>query len=257
MTSVSAAHLHTRDPIIPSQIRRDFLRPAQEHVAAIGGFPVTDVSDLVGRYYTMQGIASLYAPATPVCAPATTVKVPSGDNLGVVKALSVAAPGDLLLIDAQGFTAWCLGGFQILRAAIEEYGLAGFVMNGAYRDIEDACDAGFPLYGAAISAWSGPKAGPFEINVPVCCGGVIVHPGDVVSASGDGIVVVPRAYCAPVAEKLDETLRRGKSSADKASEAHAVSDFIRRVGAHVDQAFGEGGGVYLDPATEDPEERSA
>jgi 4-hydroxy-4-methyl-2-oxoglutarate aldolase len=252
MTSVSAMHLHSREPIIPSQIQRHFARPAPELVSAMACFPVTDISDLVGRYYTMRGVASLYSPAMKMCAPATTVKVPPGDNLGVVKAVSIAAPGDLLVIDAQDFTTWCLGGFQILRAAIEDYGLAGFVMNGAYRDIEDAREAGFPVYGSGVSAWSGPKAGPFEINVPVCCGGVIVHPGDVVSASAEGVVVVPRAYAGPVAERLAETLKRGKSSADKASEAVAVSDFIRKVGAHVDKAFDEGGGIYLDGAIEAP-----
>lgn len=246
MTSVSMAHVHKRDPIIPSLIRRSFPRAAAEHVTAISRFPVTDVSDLVGRYYTMHGIGSLYAPGAPLCGTAATVKCPPGDNLGVIKAISLAAPGDVLVIDAQGFTTWCLGGFQILRAAIEDYGLAGFVMNGAFRDIEDARAAGFPLYGAGIAAWSGPKTGPFEINVPVCCGGVIVHPGDVISASAEGIVVVPRAHAGQVAERLAEVLHRGKSSADKASEAVAVTDFIKKVHAHVDDVFEQGGGVYLD-----------
>ncbi|MFC7398548.1 RraA family protein [Chelatococcus sp. GCM10030263] len=246
MASVSALHLHSRDPIIPSQIRRRFPRPAAEHVATIARFPATDVSDLVGRFYTTQGIKPLYQTAPALCATAVTVKCPPGDNLGVVKAISSALPGDVLVIDAQGFTTWCLGGFQLLRAAVEDYGLAGFVMNGAYRDIEDAEQAGFALYGVGVSAWSGPKAGPFEINVPVCCGGVIVHPGDIISASAEGVVVVPRAYSGAVADKLVETLEAGKSSADKKSEATAVSEFIRKVDAHINDVFEQGGGVYIE-----------
>lgn len=246
MTSVSTLHLHTRDPIIPSQIRRTFARAPSEHISTIARFPVTDISDLVGRFYTMQAIAPLYKPAPSVCGTAVTVKCPPGDNLAVIKAISEASPGDLLVIDAQGFTMWCLGGFQLLRAAIEDYGLAGFIMNGAYRDIEDAREAGFPLYGAGIAAWSGPKGGPFEINVPVCCGGVIVQPGDVVSASAEGVVVIPRVYAGQVAEKLVQVLEGGKSSADKDSEARSVSDFIRKVDAHINQVFEQGGGVYLD-----------
>jgi regulator of RNase E activity RraA len=246
MTSVSTLHLHSRDPIIPSQILRVFPRTPKELVAAIAQFPVTDISDLVGRFYTMQAIEPLYRPAPPVCGTAVTVKCPPGDNLAVVKAISVASGGDVLVIDAQGFTTWCLGGFQLLRAAIEDYGLAGFVMNGAYRDIEDAQRAGFPLYGAGVAAWSGPKAGPFEINVPVCCGSVIVQPGDVVSASTEGAVIVPRAYAGQVAERLAQLLKAGKSSADKDGEARAVADFIRKVDAHIDHVFEQGGGVYLD-----------
>ena len=165
----------------------------------------------------------------------------------MVKAISEASAGDVLVIDAQGFTMWCLGGFQLLRAAIEDYGLAGFVMNGAYRDIEDARQAGFPLYGAGVAAWSGPKAGPFEINVPVCCGGA--HPleaGYIVTASAEGVVVVPRPYAGRVTEKLAEVLKGGKLSADKDREARAVSEFIRKVDEHVNEVFEQGGGVYLD-----------
>lgn len=247
MTSVSALHLHSRDPVIPSQIRRDFPRPDAAHVAAIARFPVTDISDVVGRMYTMnQTVGSLYTPARPLCGVATTVKCPPGDNLGMVKAISMASRGDVLVIDAQGFNDWCLGGFQLLRAAVQDYGLAGFVINGAYRDVGDAQEAGLPLYGTGISAWSGPKAGPFEINVPICCGGVIVNPGDLVSASGEGIVVIPRLYAPLIADKLAQTLESGKSSADKDAEAEAVTSFIRKVDAHVTDAFNQDGGVYLD-----------
>lgn len=246
MTSVSAQLFHSREPIIPSQIRRRFPRAAEEQVAAIARFPVTDVSDLVGRLYTMQDIVPLYRPAPPLCGVAATVKCPPGDNLAVVKAISVASPGDVLVIDAQGFKTWCLGGFQLLRAAIEGYGLAGFVMNGAYRDIEDVQAAKFPLYGAGVAAWSGPKDGPFEINVPICCGRVIVHPGDVITASAEGVVVVPRAYAGQVAKRLAQALERGTSSAEKDREALSVNDFIKTVDAHIDQVFESGGGVYLD-----------
>lgn len=249
MLAVSVAHLHSRDPIIPSQIRHVFLRPEAEDVAVIAQFPVTDVSDLVGRMYTMSGIQSLYSPARPVCGVAMTAKCPPGDNLAVVKAVSLATPGDVLVVDAQAFTDWCLGGFQILRAAIEDYGLAGFVLNGTYRDVRDAQEASFPLYGVGIAPWSGPKAGPIEINVPACCGGVIVNPGDVISASVEGVVIVPREYTKLVAENLVGNLKRGKSAADKDNEAKAVADFIRKAGHHIDEAFAKGGGVYLD--TED------
>ena len=138
--------------------------------------------------------------------------------------------------------------FNSCAAAIEDYGLAGFVMNGAYRDIEDAQRAGFPLYGAGVAAWSGPKAGPFEINVPVCCGSVIVQPGDVVSASTEGAVIVPRAYAGQVKTRRGwpSYSRPENRSADKDGEVRAVTDFIRKVDAHIDHVFEQGEGVYLD-----------
>lgn len=245
MTTLATTHLHSREPVIPSQIRSTFDRPDPAHVAAIARFPVTDISDLVGRLYTAHGINPLFSPALPVCGPATTVRCPPGDNLGLVKAISMAARGDVLVADAQGFTTWCLGGFQLLRNAVQDRGLAGFVIYGAYRDVEDAREAGLPLYGTGIAAWSGPKAGPFEINVPVNCGGVVVHPGDVISASAEGVVIIPRDHTGLVLERLEQTLANGKSSIDKETEAKAVASFVEGVGRHVDDVFARGGGVYL------------
>ncbi len=127
MTSVSAMHLHTREPIIPSQIRRAFpaLRRTMFPRLRASRSPTPAISSAATTRCTGWPRSTL--PPGPVCATVTTVKVPPGDNLGVVKAVSIASPGDILVIDAQGFTTWCLGGFQILRAAIEDYGLAGFV----------------------------------------------------------------------------------------------------------------------------------
>ena len=193
-------------PLVTFRIRRDFPRPASDLVARFERVFVPDVSDLVGRMYTMDGtIRSLYGPAPKLVGPALTVKCPPGDNLGVKKALYMVEPGDVLVVDAQGFTEWCLGGFGMLVRSIRERGLKGLVVNGAYRDVSQARDAGFPIYAKGVAPWSGPKRGPAEINVPVCCGGVIVHPGDLVVADEDGIAVVPRDYVEAVADKLEAT----------------------------------------------------
>jgi 4-hydroxy-4-methyl-2-oxoglutarate aldolase len=190
-------------PLITFRIRREFPRPAQELVARFERFFVPDLSDLVGRMYTMDGsISSLYAPAPKLLGTALTVKCPPGDNVGVKKALYLVEPGDVLVIDAQGFTEWCLGGFGMLVRSIRERGLKGLVVNGAYRDVSQAREAGFPIYAKGVAPWSGPKRGPAEINVPVCCGGVIVHPGDVVVGDEDGVVVVPQDYVSRVADTL-------------------------------------------------------
>lgn len=111
-------------PLITFRIRCDFPRPAPEVVAKFERFFVLDVSDQVGRMYTMDGsIQSLYTPAPKLVGTALTVKCAPGDNLGVKKALYLVKPGDVLVIDAQGFTEWCLGGFGMLVRSIRERGL--------------------------------------------------------------------------------------------------------------------------------------
>ncbi len=193
-------------PVIPFIIGKMPAPLPDETVAQLGSFYVPDIADVVGRMYTVANIHSFVEPAIPVVGTALTVKCPPGDNLGLKKALTMVEPGNVIVVDAQGFSEWCLGGFQMLRLAIRDRGLKGLIVHGAYRDASEARAAGFPIYAAAQATWSGPKIGSGEINVPVCCGGVIVHPGDVICASGDGIVVVPRQYADHVASHLTKAV---------------------------------------------------
>lgn len=201
--------------VVRSLVRTGFSRPTKSLIDRIAQVDVTRLSELVGAMYTMDAsIRPLGVRAFPVVGPTSTAKCPPGDNMGLVKALTLVEPGDVLVVDAQGFSGWCLGGFQLLRHARDERGLAGLIVNGAYRDVAEAQEAGFPVYASGVSAYSGPKAGPCEINVPVCCGGVIVQPGDLVSASLEGIAVVPARSVQAVADAIVGLDRAAHVNAD-------------------------------------------
>lgn len=196
--------------VVRSLVRTRFERPPKELVAAVARADVTTLSELVGRMYTMHhSIRPLAGAALPLAGIVSTAKCPPGDNLGLVKALTLVERGDVLVVDAQGFDQWCLGGFQLLRHARDTRGLAGLVVNGAYRDVAEAQQAGFPIYATAIAPYSGPKAGPCEVNVPVCCGGVVVQPGDVLAASLEGVVVVPQRNLQVVVDALERAAQAG------------------------------------------------
>lgn len=229
MTSESPIDRRWKMPVVPFLIGRSAAAIEPNILSSLAEFYVPDISDVVGRMYTVHNIRSIFDPALPVVGTAITAKCPPGDNLAVKKALTLTQPGDVLVVDAQGFTEWCLGGFQMLKRAIKERGLRGLIVHGTYRDASEAKTGKFPIYATGISTGSGPKLGPGEINVPVCCGGVIVHPGDVVCASGDGIVVVPRAYTSAVIDHLTSAKRaktsqtsgaRGESSQDAALDRY-------------------------------------
>lgn len=245
MPRMSTANPMSKYPGVPSRIRRSFARPDPQHVATLARFPVSDLCDIVGNMYTMRGIRSLHAPGIPLCGVAMTVKCPPGDNLGIMRALTMVQPGDVVVVDAQGFVEYCLGGFRVLEFAAGR-GALGFVINGAYRDVEEAAAAKLPLYGRGVSPGTGPKSGPFEINVPVCCGGVIVESGDVVSASPEGLVVVPRMFVALVCDKLRRAEESGASSLDPAKERAVTTRYFHSVADYVDESFAEGDGVFLD-----------
>lgn len=225
MPSLDQATHSSSKVVVRSLVRTGFERPAAALVKVIAGADVTKLSELVGRMYTMNASLRPLGPvALPLTGVATTAKCPPGDNLGLVKALTLVAAGDVLVVDAQGFSEWCLGGFQLLRYARDTRGLAGLVVNGAYRDVTEAQEAAFPVYATAIAPYSGPKAGPFEINVPVCCGGVIVQAGDVISANNEGIVVVPQRSVRDVADAITRAAQLARRDTDVLRELFDMAD---------------------------------
>ncbi len=231
-------------PLIPFRVRRDFPRPDPQLVSQFEKFYIPDISDRVGRMYTMDGtIRPLYQPTPRLVGPAFTVKCPPGDNAAVKIALHMVQPGDVLVIDSQGFTEWCCGGFGMLQLPIRQRRLKGLVVNGAYSDYLQAKASGFPIYAKGVAIRSGPKNGPGEINVAVCCGSVIVHPGDLMVADEDGVVVVPQEYIQAVADSLATARLRPKPE-DWDDEYLAASDARWR--NYLDGIFRDGNGVYLD-----------
>ena len=161
-----------------------------------------DVVDAVGRLYAMDSrIRPLYQGMNRVLGTAITVKAVPGDNWAIHAGLSRCQPGDVLVVDWRGFTEAC-GSGGLTTALAMRRGLAGIVIDGAWRDIDDLERLGFPILGAGISPYSPGASRLGEVNVPVHCGGVIVSPGDLVVGDGEGVAVVPRAHIELVADSL-------------------------------------------------------
>lgn len=230
-------------PLISFKVVHNVPRPPASLVEQFHKFFVPAISDLVGHLYTLDSsIRPLYHPMKRLVGTALTVKIPPGDNVAVFEALRMVQPGDVLVVDARGYTEVCGTGAGSLAVPISR-GLAGVVVHGAWRDVTELQAIDFPIYGKAVAPFSGPKRGPGEINVPVCCGGVIVHPGDVVVCNAEGGVVVPRDYVEPVAGALDEhELKTSLAQWDLETLAGKMEDRHR----YFRQAFEAQGGVDVD-----------
>jgi 4-hydroxy-4-methyl-2-oxoglutarate aldolase len=164
-------------PVVGPRIVRNVPRLDQALLDRFAAAYAPDVSDAVGELYTMSScIGPLYRPAPRLVGQALTVKAPPGDNLTVHGALGMIQPGDVLVIDWRGYTGGCGTGAGSLVVPFTR-GLAGVVVDGGWRDIGELRDLGLPVYGRSVSVFSPPKQRPGEINVPVCCGGVVVHAG--------------------------------------------------------------------------------
>lgn len=233
-------------PQLSFKIRRQIERTDKATIDRFANFFLPDISDAVGRLYTMTSeIKPLYQGVPRMQGAAVTVRVPRGDNAAVKAALQLVEPGDILVVDAQAFTGWCAGGFGMLVPAIRDRGLQGLVVNGAYRDVTQFRSAGVGLFGIAVGTGTGPKVGPGEINVPVSCGGVIVNAGDLVVADEEGVVVVPRLEAARIADYLDS--RATRISPDEYSDDDARGSEAAQQ-AYFEELFAAKGGTWLDGA---------
>ena len=227
-------------PVIPPRIGKSPGRLDARVLDLYKAFDVTDVSDAVGRLYTMDGgIRPLYGPMRRIVGVALTVKAPPGDNWAVHGALGRVEQDDVLVIDWQGYGDGCGSGARALGAAIGR-GLAGVIVDGAWRDIGDLQAMDFPVCGRGISAFSPAKRELGEINVPVCCGGVIVEPGDVIVADREGSVVVPRRHAEEVARYLAATEERPGGGSPQENGVETAPD---KIAAAYQDAFSANGGL--------------
>jgi len=122
--------------------------------------------------------------------PALTVKTRPGDNLMIHKALTMAQPGDVIVVDGGGDLTNALFG-EIMVSTAVKIGVAGIVLNGAVRDSEEIGRGEFPLYAAGVTHRGPYKDGPGEINVPIAIDGMVIHPGDLVVGDADGLLCIP------------------------------------------------------------------
>ncbi|WP_282572091.1 RraA family protein [Roseomonas acroporae] len=152
--------------------------------------PVANVSDSMSRM-TAGGARLRPMHAGGVLAgPALTVKARPGDNLMIHKAIGLAEPGDVIVVDAGGDLTNALMGEMMLMQMIRR-GVGGIVLNGAIRDSAYIRGQSFPVFAAGVTHRGPYKDGPGEINVPVAIDGMVIAPGDLVLGDDDGLLAVP------------------------------------------------------------------
>jgi len=191
--------------------------------ADFAGFAAATVYEAAGKSGEMSPHIRPVGEACRLLGRAFTVRCWPSDGLAFMRAVELAQPGDVLVIDGGGTdrsTVW--GGSATIRA--KRRGLAGVVTNGAVRDVATIRELQFPVWSAGICVRGGVANHPGWHNTVVCVGDVAVAPGDIVLADLDGVVVVPAASAAEVLDKTraqhakeqgaDERLRGGGSYDD-------------------------------------------
>ncbi len=162
-------------------------RPDPEALAPLRDLPTALLSDSLGRLAGAVGIRPYHRLGRRMAGPAFTVRTRAGDNLMIHKALDMAAPGDIVVVDGGGELAHALVG-ELMQAHAVARHLGGLVIDGAIRDVAAIAASDFPCFARGVIHRGPYKDGPGQINVPVTIGGMVVNPGDIVVGDEDGVL---------------------------------------------------------------------
>jgi len=171
-------------------------KPAPDLIEAFRDAPTSVISDNLARLPGAVGLRPFHRGGRLV-GTAFTVRTRPGDNLAIHRALELVGPGDVIVVDGGGDETRALVG-EIMKNIAEHRGAAGYVIDGAIRDVAAFAASEFPCF-ARSAIHRGPyKSGPGEINVPVSIGGSVISPGDIVVGDEDGVVSFPASIAATV-----------------------------------------------------------
>ena len=183
---------------------KDFKRPARELVEKFAGVAVANLDDCMNR---ISAVHEDICPVNKSCLLGTafTVKVPEGDNLMFHKAMDLAMPGEVIVIDAGGMDNRAIFG-ELMINYCKLRGLAGVIVDGTIRDFDTLSQMDFPVYARGINPNGPYKNGPGEIGTTISFGGQIVHPGDIIVGDADGIIIIRPDEAEELADKADAVL---------------------------------------------------
>jgi regulator of RNase E activity RraA len=173
-------------------------RPHANVVERFQGLASSNLADVMGRFHFMDPGIQMRT-GLPVCGVTLTVIARPADNLMIHKALELAGPGDVIVVNTCGNITSAVFG-ELMGNSANAVGLAGLIVDGAVRDVAALADLRLPVFSRSVCAGGCDKDGPGEINVPIACGNTVVMPGDIVVGDADGVSIVPR-------EEAEEVLK--------------------------------------------------
>lgn len=183
-------------------------RPTSSLIDQFESIPTATLSDITRSKNIIMdtGIKPIWAiPRT--AGRAVTVSIPPDDNYGVHESLTVCEQGDILVINADGYTKSAVWG-EITSTVSLEKGIKGTVIDGATRDVDEVEKLAYPVCAREVNPTTTHKRIPGKINDLIQCGGISVAPNDIVVCDRDGVAIVPQVEAKSLLTKAKEKLKQ-------------------------------------------------